>query len=84
MPRDTHQEPVVFERIARGESTPEEVRHAVRHLLARCPRCQETASEVRKELQDVWNYDDVFEKMDDLVLGLSAASRGVPAAAAAH
>ena len=82
MSRELHQEPVVFERIARGESSPEEVRHAVRHLLARCPRCRETANGVRKELQDVWNYDDVFAKMDDLILTLSVPPR--EAVATAH
>jgi tetratricopeptide (TPR) repeat protein len=61
--RSEHPRPAVFRRMVQGQASPEEARGIVRHLLAGCPSCGRLAEEARWPERREWNYDAVFDRL---------------------
>lgn len=72
--RPDHAAPEAFHKLLRGDSTPEEARQIVSHLLAGCGRCLKRSATAQAADGDptIWEYDDLFDRVEQW-LGLELA-----------
>lgn len=84
-----HADPEAFHKLLHGDSSREEARQIVRHLLGGCGRCMKRSAAAQKADGDstAWTYDDMFDRMErwlDLELTRETAVAPMPLAAGAH
>lgn len=87
--RTDHAHPEAFQKLLRGDSTPDEARQIVGHLLAGCGRCiqRSTKAQAADGEPGSWTYDEVFDRVErwlDVELTHDAESLPPPMAIAAH
>jgi hypothetical protein len=84
-----HAKPEAFHKLLYGDSSREETRQIVRHLLGSCGRCMKRSATAQKADGDPasWKYDDLFDRMErwlDLERTREIAPAPLPIAVAAH
>jgi hypothetical protein len=84
-----HAKPDAFHKLLHGDSSPEEARQIVRHLLGGCGPCMKRSAKAQQAEGDPanWQYDDLFDRMErwlDLERPRETPAAAMPAAVAAH
>jgi hypothetical protein len=86
--RTDHANPEAFHKLLRGDSTPEEARQIVSHLLAGCGRClKRSAAAQTADEEASWSYDELFDRVErwlGVELARDPESLPPPLAVAAH
>jgi hypothetical protein len=61
-----HASPEAFHKLLRGDSTREEARQIVSHLLAGCGRCikRSATAQTADGEPGAWKYDELFERVE--------------------
>ncbi len=80
-----HAKPDAFHKLLHGDSSRDETRQIVRHLLAGCGRClkRSATAQTADGGPGAWKYDDMFDRMERwLDLELARETETVPMAVA--